>query len=151
MFTLQMDVEVPCRDTDSEEAPQRLQKNETVAFTINFGEKRDEQYSTKKFERFAQRSSQRRIDSPKQGRVSADKNISDLKKIEGFKNPGEDGNVLDEIKDGKANEDATSTTGTYTKDEESEEKKVSQTEENHFNMHTKFTGLSFLGKGKVCK
>ena len=110
-------MEVPCRDTDCEDAPLKLQRNDTVAFTINFGEKSSEEDLTKKFERFAQRSSQRRINSPKQRRSNASDIKSDLKHEGKCKNP--------EINDGKTKDDATSTSGTYTRDKESDEKKVS--------------------------
>ena len=139
-------MEVPCRDTDCEEAPQKLQKNDTVAFTINFGEKCNEQDLTKKFERFAQRSSQRRINSPKQRRSNASDIKSDLKHEEKCKNPVEEGNINYR----KTKDDATSTTGTYTNDKESEEKKVSQIDK-ILNLHIYSTGLSLLRKRKVCK
>merc|ERR1711915_861180 len=97
-------------------------KNETVAFTINFGEKSDEQDLTKKFERFAQRSSQRRINSPKQRRSNDSEIKSVLKETEACENPVKEGNVLRDV---KTKEDAASTSGTYTREDDSEVKKVS--------------------------
>ena len=125
MFVLQMDSEVPCRDTDPEEAPNKLLQNETVAFTINFGEKLDEQDLNKKFERFAQRSSQRRINSPKQRRSSNSEIKSNLKETERCENQVKEGNALNDVKTKK---DAASTSGTYTREEDSEVKKVSSTD-----------------------
>ena len=143
-------MEVPCRDTDCEDAPLKLQRNDTVAFTINFGEKSSEEDLTKKFERFAQRSSQRRINSPKQRRSNVSDAKSDLKHEGKSKHLIPEGNILDEINDGKTKDDATSTSGTYTGDEESEEKKVSQ-KDKIFHLQMDFTGISLLRKGKVCK
>ena len=57
---------------------------------------------------------------------------------------------MDEINDGETKDDATSTSGTYTRDKESEEKKVSQINR-ILNLHINSTGLSLLRKGKVCK
>ena len=128
MFVLQMDSEVPCRDTDPEEAPNKLLQNETVAFTINFGEKLDEQNLTKKFERFAQRSSQRRINSPKQRRSSNSEIKSNLKETEECGNQVKEGNVVNDV---KTKEDAASTSGTYTREEDSEVKKVSSTDKKY--------------------
>ena len=60
-----MDLEIPCRDTDPVENANMAVKGETLAFTINFGDQDDDEEKAKKFERFAQRSSQRRVNSPR--------------------------------------------------------------------------------------
>ena len=60
-----MDLEIPCRDTDPVENANMAVKGETLAFTISFGDHDDNEEKAKKFERFAQRSSQRRVNSPR--------------------------------------------------------------------------------------
>ena len=60
-----MDSEIPCRDTDPIENANMAIKGETLAFTIDFGDRDDYEDKAKKFERFAQRSSQRRVNSPR--------------------------------------------------------------------------------------
>ena len=60
-----MDLEIPCRDTDPVENANMAVKGETLAFTIDFGDHDDYEEKAKKFERFAQRSSQRRVNSPR--------------------------------------------------------------------------------------
>ena len=63
----QMDLEIPCRDTDDINTDNMAVKGETLAFTIDFGGSDNSSEKAKKFERFAQRSSQRRVCSPRQG------------------------------------------------------------------------------------
>ena len=60
-----MDSEIPCRDTDPVENANMAVKGETLAFTIDFGDHDDNKEKAKRFERFAQRSSQRRVNSPR--------------------------------------------------------------------------------------
>ena len=61
-----MDLEIPCRDTDHINTDRMAVKGETLAFTIDFGGSDSSSEKAKKFERFAQRSSQRRVLSPRQ-------------------------------------------------------------------------------------
>jgi hypothetical protein len=60
-----MDSEIPCRDTDSLENANMAVRGDTLAFTIDFGDQDDNKEKAKRFERFAQRSSQRRVNSPR--------------------------------------------------------------------------------------
>ena len=60
-----MDSEIPCRDTDPVENANMAVKGETLAFTIDFGDHDDNKEKAKRFEWFAQRSSQRRVNSPR--------------------------------------------------------------------------------------
>ena len=59
-----MEIEIPCRDTDPIDG-KMVTKGETLAFTIDFGGSDTSSEKAKKFERFAQRSSQRRTASPR--------------------------------------------------------------------------------------
>ena len=63
-----MDNEVPCRDTDPVNMNLVNKSGDTMAFTIDFGNKTElnQEEKVKKFERFAQRSSLRRVNSPRQ-------------------------------------------------------------------------------------
>ena len=66
----QMDLEVPCRDTDTMESACKDVKVEPLAFTIDFGDGDNLEEKAKKFERFAQRSSLRKVKSPRQEKDS---------------------------------------------------------------------------------
>ena len=62
-----MDNEVPCRDTDPVNMNLVNKSGDTMAFTIDFGNTElNQEEKVKKFERFAQRSSLRRVNSPRQ-------------------------------------------------------------------------------------
>ena len=62
-----MDNEVPCRDTDPVNMNLVNRTAETMAFTVDFGQQDiNQEEKVKKFERFAQRSSLRRVNSPRQ-------------------------------------------------------------------------------------
>ena len=75
-----MDSEIPCRDTDDINTDNMAVKGETLAFTIDFGGSDNSSEKAKKFERFAQRSSQRRVCSPRQGNKKEEEpNIEELK------------------------------------------------------------------------
>ena len=64
---LQMDNEVPCRDTDPVNMNLVNKTADTMAFTVDFGQQEiNQEEKVKKFERFAQRSSLRRVNSPRQ-------------------------------------------------------------------------------------
>ena len=70
-----MDTEIPCRDTDPVDNAEMAVKGETLAFTIDFGGGSDNSSEkAKKFERFAQRSSLRRVLSPRQGKSNNEEN-----------------------------------------------------------------------------
>ena len=69
-----MDLEIPCRDTDPVDKAGMAVKGETLAFTIDFGSSDNSSEKAKKFERFAQRSSQRRVLSPRQGKGNTEEN-----------------------------------------------------------------------------
>ena len=58
-----MDSETLCRDTDPIKNANIAVKGETLAFTIEFGDQDNNEEKAKKFERFAQRSSQRQVNS----------------------------------------------------------------------------------------
>ena len=73
----QMDSEIPCRDTDDINTDNMAVKGETLAFTIDFGGSDNSSEKAKKFERFAQRSSQRRVCSPRQGNKKEEETKSD--------------------------------------------------------------------------
>jgi hypothetical protein len=68
-----MDLEIPCRDTDPVENASMEVKVEPLAYTIDFGDDSNLEEKAKKFERFAQRSSQRKIKSPRQDTFSNEK------------------------------------------------------------------------------
>lgn len=62
-----MDNEVPCRDTDPVNMNLVNRTADTMAFTVDFGQQEiNQEEKVKKFERFAQRSSLRRVNSPRQ-------------------------------------------------------------------------------------
>ena len=61
-----MDSEVHCRDTDPVENANMEAKVEHLAFTIDFCDSENLKEKAKKFEKFAQRSSQRKVKSPRQ-------------------------------------------------------------------------------------
>ena len=62
-----MDNEVPCRDTDPMNMNLVNRTADTMAFTVDFGQQEiNQEEKVKKFERFAQRSSLRRVNSPRQ-------------------------------------------------------------------------------------
>ena len=66
-FILQMENEVPCRDTDPVNMNLVNKTADTMAFTVDFGQQEiNQEEKVKKFERFAQRSSLRRVNSPRQ-------------------------------------------------------------------------------------
>ena len=69
-----MDLEVPCRDTDPVDNAGMEANVEPLAFTIDFGDSENLEEKAKKFERFAQRSSQRKVKSPRQDKT-ADKDF----------------------------------------------------------------------------
>ena len=63
----QMDNEIPCRDTDPVNMNLVNRTADTMAFTVDFGQQEiNQEEKVKKFERFAQRSSLRRVNSPRQ-------------------------------------------------------------------------------------
>ena len=76
-----MDNEVPCRDTDPVNMNLVNRTADTMAFTIDFGQQDiNQEEKVKKFERFAQRSSLRRVNSPRQQeKVEKDKVNEDNK------------------------------------------------------------------------
>ena len=62
-----MENEVPCRDTDPVNMNLVNKTADTMAFTVDFGQQEiNQEEKVKKFERFAQRSSLRRVNSPRQ-------------------------------------------------------------------------------------
>ena len=62
-----MENEVPCRDTDPVNMNLVNRTADTMAFTVDFGQQEiNQEEKVKKFERFAQRSSLRRVNSPRQ-------------------------------------------------------------------------------------
>ena len=80
-----MDSEIPCRDTDPVENANMAVKGETLAFTIDFGDHDDNKEKAKRFERFAQRSSQRKVNSPRMNisnSVGKETNIENPKQSE---------------------------------------------------------------------
>ena len=79
-----MVLEVPCRDTDSIENIVMEPKVEQLSFTIDFGDHDNLEEKTKKFERFAQRSSLRKVLSPRLNKASDKQKVEtkDVKKDE---------------------------------------------------------------------
>ena len=78
-----MDKEIPCRDTDPVDNADMAMKGETLAFTIDFsGGSDNSSEKAKKFERFAQRSSLRRVLSPRQGKGNNEENGTKEEKSE---------------------------------------------------------------------
>eukprot|EP00092_Neocalanus_flemingeri_P011503 GFUD01012397.1.p1 GENE.GFUD01012397.1~~GFUD01012397.1.p1 ORF type:complete len:537 (+),score=171.63 GFUD01012397.1:46-1656(+) len=70
-----MDLELPCRDTDPVENTGMEAKAEPLAFTIDFGDGENIEEKTKKFERFAQRSSLRKVKSPRLDKNAGKDNV----------------------------------------------------------------------------
>ena len=67
-----MDLETPSRDTDTLENESAEKKsNDALAFTIDFGDTDDMDEKTKKFERFAQRSSLRQLKTRKEDKIGS--------------------------------------------------------------------------------
>ena len=73
-----MDSEVPCRDTDSVDNSDMEAKVEPLAFTIEFDDQDNLEKKAKKFERFSQRSSLRKVLSPRLHKAT-DKRIIETK------------------------------------------------------------------------
>ena len=66
-----MDVETPSRDTDNVENESVERSNDALAFTINFEDTDDVDEKTKKFERFALRSSLRQLKTTKEDKFGS--------------------------------------------------------------------------------
>ena len=79
MRYLQMDNEdPPCRDTDPVNMNLVGKTSDTMAFTIDFGgDDINQEEKVKKFERFAQRSSLRRVQSPRQEKTAEKEKLSE--------------------------------------------------------------------------
>ena len=75
-----MDLEIPCRDTDPVENASMEVKVEPLAFTIDFGDDENLEEKAQKFERFAQRSSQRKVKSPRQDKCSNEPEGTNIEK-----------------------------------------------------------------------
>ena len=150
----QMDSEIPCRDTDLIESDNMAAKGETLASTIDFNDHENNEESAKRFERFAQRSSQRRVNSPRldnsnsegeknnkeKSKQSEDKQRtkllnrenSDLSRASGTRLEVNDQNSLRSEDKQKTthkekqedDDEVKSSTGTYTMDEEEDLEKV---------------------------
>ena len=128
LYLFQMDLEVPCRDTDPVENTNMEAKVEPLAFTIDFGDSENLEEKAKKFERFAQRSSQRKVKSPRQDKdIEAERgNIEKTKQIEDKQRVGmERLDINNEREDTQeVNDEVSSQTGTYTMEEEEEMNQV---------------------------
>ena len=94
-----MDLEVPCRDTDPVENANMEAKVEPLAFTIDFGDSENIEEKAKKFERFAQRSSQRKVKSPRQEKDSD----AEGTKVEKYKQDTEDKQIAKVLNKEKSN------------------------------------------------
>ena len=71
----------PCRDTDPVNMNLVGKTSDTMAFTIDFGgDDINQEEKVKKFERFAQRSSLRRVQSPRQEKTAEKEKLSDESK-----------------------------------------------------------------------
>ena len=72
----------PCRDTDPVNMNLVGKTTDTMAFTINFGgDDINQEQKVKKFERFAQRSSLRRVNSPRQEKTAEKEKCEDKERV----------------------------------------------------------------------